>query len=121
MNAGIVILQDGTPCIAYDEALPLPIRHVEFNRDDFCVTLVFDTPGRINRQGKKFDFPLDHRFVELLEERGNVAVAQIKGKQVVDIKSYSLANPSKLWCVIQLLTPNKVKLLLPAGQLQLVG
>jgi hypothetical protein len=89
MNAGIVMLQDGTPCIAYDEALPFPIRHVEFSRDDYQITLVYEAPGDAT-QGRKFEVPLDHPFVNLLEQRGTIAVALIKKNQLVDIKLYSV-------------------------------
>ena len=45
MNAGIVILKDGTPCIVYDDKLPFPVKHVEFCRDDYILSLVYDAPG----------------------------------------------------------------------------
>ena len=96
MNAGIVILQDGTPCIAYDGVLPFAIRHVEFSREDYQVTLVYDTPERdLAREapdirGWKLGFPLDHRFVALLKRRGNVAVASVKNSQLSEIKMYSV-------------------------------
>ncbi len=88
MNAGIVILRDGTPCIVYDEALPYPVRIVEFSREDYQVTLVYKTPEGAPKEGRKFEFPLDHRFVALLEERKNVAVAKIKNDQLTEIQMF---------------------------------
>ncbi|MDE1153992.1 MAG: hypothetical protein PW788_15785 [Micavibrio sp.] len=88
MNAGIVTLRDGTPCIAYDELLPFPISYVEFCRADFQIKLVYDKPQNYLREGRKFEFPLDHPFVRLLEERRNVAVARIGSIDLVEIKVY---------------------------------
>ena len=88
MNAGIVSLQDGTPCIVYDEVLPHPISHVEFHYEDHCITLVYDIPNAQEKSGRKFEFPLDRPFMNLLRQRGNVAVASVKGKQLIDVKIY---------------------------------
>ena len=90
MNVGIVILQDGTPCIAYDDELPYPVRHVEFDYEDHRITLVYDVPDTKDKQGQKFDYPLDSRFLSLLEKNGNVAVAFVKNGQLIDIKEYSI-------------------------------
>lgn len=86
MNAGIVTLKDGTPCIAYDEKLPYAVSHVEFNEENHQITLVYAIPDSTERQGHEFAFPLDRPFVELLRKRGDVAVAFLKNKQVIDIK-----------------------------------
>jgi len=85
MNAGIVTLVDGSPCIVYDEKLPYDIDHVEFNEDDHLITLAYAIPGSTAKQGHTFSYPLDRPFVTLLRERGNVIVAFMKDKQVVDI------------------------------------
>lgn len=92
MNAGIMILQDGkTPCIVYDEQLPFPIDHVEFSREDYQLTLVFKTPEGQEKQGRKLEYPLDHRFVNLLKGREDVATARIvKNKQVSDLQMVSI-------------------------------
>src|SRR5476651_1364643 len=91
MNAGIVTLKDGTPCIVYDEQLPYPIHYVEFNRDDFQVTLIYKLPdNKAPKQGNKFDFPLDHPFVKVLEKNKKVAVGFVKDKQLTEIKLYSV-------------------------------
>lgn len=91
MNAGIVVLRDGTLCIAYDEKLPYPIRHVEFCRDDFQITLVYDTADeRPGMQGRKFEFPLDHPFVRSLEEKKSIAVACMSKNELLEIKIYSV-------------------------------
>lgn len=87
------MLQDGkTPCIVHDERLPYPISHVEFNRYDYCVMLVCKVPraSKISspKQGKKFEFPLDQKYVDLLEARRNVGVARIERGQVFDFKLY---------------------------------
>jgi len=95
MNAGIVLLQDGTPCIAYDEKLPYPIKEVEFSREDFLITLVYDVPPGTPPQGRKFEFPLDHPFVKVLEERGLVAVALMNAKDLTEIKVYSVFFTNK--------------------------
>lgn len=91
MNAGIVVLRDGTLCIAYDEKLPHPIRHVEFSRDDFQITLVYDVADeRLGKQGKTFEFPLDHPFVKSLEDKQNIAIACMSKGQLLEIKMYSV-------------------------------
>ena len=92
MNAGIVILEDGTPCIAYDQKLPQAISHVEFNSENFQITLVYAVDEKTVQAepGMTFDFPLDHPFVDLLRERKNVAVACVEDKQLVDIKVYNV-------------------------------
>jgi len=85
MNAGIVSLQDGTPCIVYDEKLPHPIKHVEFNEENHQLTLVYALPPSAGRQGYEFDFPLDPDFTALLRERGDVAVACAEKKKIQDV------------------------------------
>ena len=93
MNAGIVVLKDGTPCICYDDKLPFPIRYVEFSREDYIITLVFDAPGTSKMFGQKgftFPHPLDPPFASLLEERKNVAVARVTDGQLTEIKVYAV-------------------------------
>lgn len=85
MNAGIVILEDGSPCIVYDEKLPYDIDYVEFNEDDHLITLVYAIPQAKEKQGHKFSYPLDRPFVPVLRERGNVVTAFMKNKQLLDI------------------------------------
>ena len=97
MNAGILILKDGTPCIAYDEQLPYLIKHVEFDPADYQLTLVYDVKGgsKMMKQGKKFDFPLDHGFVKLLNTRKNIAVACIQHGELFEIKMYPVLMKGK--------------------------
>lgn len=85
MDAGIVSLVDGAPCIVYNEKLPYDISYVEFNEENHQITLVYDIPGSSGKQGYEFDYPLDRPFVNLLRQRGNVVVTFIKDKQVIDI------------------------------------
>jgi hypothetical protein len=116
MNAGIVILKDGTPCLVYDEALPYPVKSIEFSRADFQITLIYDAPPQqvaaepfdpfkasqntsplqisriakmsktVQKQGRKLEYPLDHRFVELLEERKTIAIGSVQDGQVLNVK-----------------------------------
>ncbi len=88
MNAGIVSLEDGTPCIVYDEQLPYAISHVAFNDDGYQITLVYADADPSGPEGHTFEYPLDPPFVELLGERGNVAVAFMQNQQVIDINIY---------------------------------
>ena len=97
MNAGIMLLDDKkTPCIFYDTPLPHPVKHVEFNRADFCVTLVYDVPptqgtsrfGKQETQGYTFNFPLDHIYVGMLEENKTVGVSHAKDGQIIDFNIY---------------------------------
>ena len=85
MNAGIVILVDGSPSIIYNEQLPYEIDYVEFNEDNHLITLVYKIPGSTEKQGYTFSYPLDRPFVTLLRERGNVIVTFMKDRQVFDI------------------------------------
>jgi hypothetical protein len=86
LNAGIVTLEDGTPCIVYDEKLPHAVSHVEFNGENHQITLVYAQPG--GARGHEFAFPLDRVFLQLLQERGNVAVAYLNDRQVVEINVF---------------------------------
>lgn len=88
MNAGIVCLQDGTPCIVYDEPLPHAVRHVEFDGADHQLTLVYDLPPGAPRDGRRLEFPLDRRFVALLRERGTVAAACVDHGKISGLKLY---------------------------------
>lgn len=90
MNAGIVSLEDGTPCIAYDEILPRAIGHVEFNEANHQLTLMYEENDDEGRVGYEFPFPLDPPFTALLRERGDVAVACIKNKKLVDIQIFNV-------------------------------
>lgn len=97
MNAGIVMLRDGTPCLVYDEQLPHLIKHVEFNREDYQLTLIYKLPENLGKHGRKFEFPLDHRFVQHLEKKKKVAVACVQNGDLFEIKMYSVvfATPQK--------------------------
>ena len=97
MNAGIVMLRDGTPCIVYDEQLPHLIKHVEFSREDYQIMLVYKLPDNIPKAGRKFEFPLDHRFVQFIEKRKKIAVACVQQGDLFEIKMYSVvfAAPPK--------------------------
>jgi hypothetical protein len=90
MNAGIVMLRDGTPCIVYDEQLPHLINHVEFSREDYQITLIYKLPDNLPKMGKKFEFPLDHPFVKLLEKKKKIAVACVQNGDLFEIKMYSV-------------------------------
>lgn len=90
MNAGIVCLKDGTPCITYDEILPCDISHVEFNETNHQLTLMYDREDDEGRVGYEFPFPLDPPFTALLRERGNVAVAFIQEGQPFDFNIYNV-------------------------------
>lgn len=91
MNAGIVILKDGSPCIAYDEALPHPVSHVQFSTDDSLIKLIYKeeskslTKGK-NSSGKIFEYPLDYRFKDLIEFTGTIQVALVHKGQIVEMK-----------------------------------
>ncbi|MBU6474885.1 MAG: hypothetical protein KGQ70_02870 [Alphaproteobacteria bacterium] len=87
MNAGIVSLEDGTPCIVCDEKPPRAISHVSFDEDGYRLSLVYSAAGAASQE-HSFEFPLDPPFVEVLRARGNVAVAFVQNKQVVDINIY---------------------------------
>lgn len=90
------MLPDGvTPCIAYDDPLPYPVKAVEFNREDYLVTLVYDVPLRRGaskfsapKQGKTFEFPLDRRFAEVILRDGVLAVARMEGDQLVELQRF---------------------------------
>jgi hypothetical protein len=90
MNAGIVMLRDGTPCIVYDEHLPHLIKHVEFDPEDFQLTLIYDLPANLPKMGRKFEFPLDHRFLKVLRQRNKVACAVVQNGDIFEIKMYSV-------------------------------
>jgi hypothetical protein len=91
INAGIIVLKDGSPCIVYDGALPHPIKHVEFCRDDFQLSLIYQLPSdKMPKDGFKFDFPLDQKFVTLLDQKKQCAAAFVKDQQMVEIKMYNV-------------------------------
>ena len=112
MNAGIVILQDGTPCIVCDEALPGVVREVHLSYADYQITLVSEIPppppekedpfrasqktgvhkSKIARkQGPKkettkLDYPVEINFFKLLEKRKSVAIGSVVDKKVVSLR-----------------------------------
>lgn len=86
MNAGIVILEDGTPCIAFDAALPFEVSHVEFSEETHQVALMYAIPGGRVRDGYVLAFPLDPPFTALLRERKEVGVAHIKDNNIIDLR-----------------------------------
>ncbi len=94
MNAGIVSLEDGTPCIVYDEKLPHSVSHVSFNEDGYQITLVYSDSGVAEAKGYTFEFPLDPPFAEVLRARGDVALAFMKDRQLVDINIYPVVFPA---------------------------
>ncbi len=91
MNAGIIILKDGSPCIAFDEALPGPVEYVQFSTEDSLIKLIFKDKNQKltnneNNSGKILEYPLDYRFRELIELTGAVHVALVRKGQVVEMK-----------------------------------
>ena len=91
MNAGIIILKDGSPCIAFDEPLPHPVKHVQFSEEDSLIKLIYNvkndklTNGK-ESSGKILEYPLDYRFKELIQFTGAVYVALVRKGQVIDMK-----------------------------------
>ena len=55
--------------------------------------LVYKLPDSEPKLGKKFEFPLDHRFVKLLQQRKKVAVACVQNGDLFEIKMYSVIFP----------------------------
>ena len=96
INAGIVILQDGkTPCIAYDQPLPHPVKAIEFSKKDYNITLVYDVLRKrgtskfaSERPELTFDFPLDPRFADLIIKDRKVALACVKKGELTDLKVF---------------------------------
>ena len=85
MDASIILLADGMPCIVYNKPLP-PVAHVEFCVDDFLLTFVFEPEEGAESVGiHRFEYPLDPPFVALLQERGDVAVGRADNGQVKDV------------------------------------
>lgn len=87
MNAGIVILTDGTPCIAFDEALPHLVRHVVFDAETYQISLVYDVAEDVK---KMFEYPLDPPFLAVLREKKEVALAQTINGELIDISMFSV-------------------------------
>jgi len=97
MNAGLLTLQDGSACLAFEGELPFPLKHVEFNPEDYRITLVFDrprAPGKSmftqKKEARTFDFPVDPLFANLFKISSTISVAQIIDGQLIDIHLYSL-------------------------------
>lgn len=88
MNASIVILPDGAPCIVLDEDLPHPIGYVVFDYADFCLTLMYAPP---QKNGYKLSYPLDHPFVETLKAKPVIAVTFSKNNKMSEISAYPVA------------------------------
>lgn len=107
MNTGIIILEDGSPCIVCDERLEGVAVGVELSRETYLVTLVCEIPvapekddpflarartgiQKLSRIARKqapqqkrltLEYPMEVRFFKLLEEIKAVGVAlSIKGK-----------------------------------------
>jgi hypothetical protein len=116
MNAGIVVLQDGSPCIVYDETLPGEVVEVELCEADHQLTLIYELPpppesndpfgatGRTGiqkiskiarkrgpkRERLKLDYPLDRPFYNLLKMKKVVAIGSVVNKNVKTIKIVSV-------------------------------
>lgn len=112
MNAAIVILQDGSPCLVYDEALAGDVGHVELSYADHQMTIVYEIPpppekddpfrtgpkagiqklSKIARkQGPKkesfkLDYPIEHSFFKLLEKKKLIAIGSVEGQKVTTLK-----------------------------------
>lgn len=89
MNAGIVILADGTPCIVHDDALSQPIRHIVFDAESYQLSLVLGEDDSEETR-KTFEYPVDPPFVELLREKKEAAVARALDDKLVDIAIFSV-------------------------------
>ncbi len=89
MNAGIVILADGTPCIVHDDALSQPIRHIVFDAESYQLSLVLGEDDS-EETHKTFEYPVDPPFVELLREKKEAAVARALDDKLVDIAIFSV-------------------------------
>ncbi|MDD9900314.1 MAG: hypothetical protein OXT65_04985 [Alphaproteobacteria bacterium] len=85
MNAGIVVLKDGTPCIVFDDPLP-PVGKVIFTAEDHLLTLVFEQPDASGNTHRKLEYPLEPDMVDFLKERGNVAVGMVVSGALKDIR-----------------------------------
>lgn len=90
-NAGIIILKDGNPCIAFDQVLPHPVKYVQFSEEDSLIKLIYNikdeklTKGK-ESSGKILEYPLDYRFKELIQFTGVIYVALVKKGQILDMK-----------------------------------
>jgi hypothetical protein len=82
MNASIVIMKDGTPCLVYDEPFPHNIKYVAFSREDFQISLVFDIAAPKKVREHKFELPIDPSFAKLLEQKGHIGLSHIEGGKV---------------------------------------
>lgn len=86
LNAGILILSDGTPCIAIDDLMEKSIKAVEVDADTSMVKLIYRPSWSLKQEEKELDYPLDYDFRELLAFCKYVAIAYVHGGKAIDLK-----------------------------------
>lgn len=88
INAGIITLQDGTPCIVMDTAPIQIVTHVLFDNTDHTLSLVFD-----DQSTRRFDYPLDMGFIQILRKHPRIAIATMNNGQPADLNTYPVVSP----------------------------
>lgn len=85
MNTGVLILRDGTPCIVYDGDIP-HVRNIEFNYDDYLVTLVWVDP-ETNEEGRlQLEYPLSENMLAAFKKFEIIGIGRItEDKQMEDL------------------------------------
>lgn len=76
MNTGVLILRDGTPCIVYDGDIP-HVRNVEFNYDDFLVTLVWVDPKTSQEGRLTLEYPLSEGMLAAFKKYEIIGIGRI--------------------------------------------
>lgn len=83
MNSAAFILQNGTPCLVYDGAIPR-VREVEFCHDDHLLTLIWTNPNTGGDERMKMEYPLAEHILANLLKLGIAAIGRLGADRRVE-------------------------------------
>lgn len=85
MNTGVLILQDGTPCIVYDEEIP-HVRNIEFSYEDYLVTLVWVDPTTGQEGRFQLEYPLSESMLAAFKKYEIIGIGRLTPtKEMMDL------------------------------------
>lgn len=76
MGIGVLVLQDGTPCVVHDEPLP-NIASIEYDKNVHMITLVWTDEKTKKVQKRKLEHALDPRIGAVLERVQIAAIGHL--------------------------------------------
>jgi hypothetical protein len=83
MNTAAFMMQNGTPCLIYDEPIP-HVREIEFCHDDHLLTLIFGVEGSAGEGRIRMDYPLSEHIVSNLLKMGIAAIGRMNADRKIE-------------------------------------